>query len=1018
MAEPEHPQDWTRAWRERLRRESGPDYWRSLDELADTEEFRTWAKGEFPAAIFERGRGLERREFLKLMAAALMLAGLPACGPGSKPPDHIVPHVRDPEHAVPGRPVFYATTLTRSGHGLGVVVETHDGRPTKVEGNPAHPSSLGATDIFAQAEALALYDPDRSAEIRGPDGVASWEHLARALDARREELLTRQGRGLHLLTGDVSSPTLLHEIARLREQFPRMHWHVHEPVSLANERVGLAAATGSEAMLVPHLATADVIVALDADPFFSAPGCVRLARDHASRRRVRAGTDGIAVDRMNRLYVAEPTPTITGAAADHRLALPRSLVPAFAAALAAATGLELGDAAVEAALAALPADARHWLAPVAADLQQHRGAGCVLVGPAAPPTVHALVFALNAHLGNVGRTVDARPTNAALGGVAPDSLADLASALQAGDVTDLVLLDVDPAYDAPADLELATRIAQAPFSLHLGRYRDETARVCRWHVPARHPFEDWGDARAHDGTASIVQPLIAPLRGGRSPLEITARLRGEPLQTPVEIVRAHWRETTRPAAFDLWWRRTLHDGVVADSRPQPLSLALDMSAVRRAWSDGQARDRGAARSGDDALELTLLPDPTLWDGRLANVGWLQELPKPQTTLTWRNALLMAPATAQRLGVRNEDVVRVKDGVREVTAPVWIQPGQHERSLVLTLGYGRRHVGRLADDRGTDAYAMRVTADPWLVPAVAVAATGEKQRLVVRQNHQLMEGRDLVREGTTREFTRDPRHLGHPDPLPDLTSLYPDYPYEEGQQWGMVIDLSACIGCGVCTIACQAENNIPIVGEHQVWMGREMHWIRVDRYFHGPPARPQIRFQPVPCMQCEKAPCELVCPTGATQHSKDGLNEMIYNRCIGTRYCSNNCPYKVRRFNFLQFIAPELESIKLQRNPDVTVRGRGVMEKCTYCVQRIREADILARREKRAIRDGEIVTACQAACPTEAIVFGDINDENAHVAQARREPHEYKLLEELDTRPRTSYLAAVRNPNPDLEEERS
>lgn len=979
------------AWGERLRGATGPAYWRSLEEYARTPEFTAWARDEFPAEALEiRDGGMARREFLKLMGASFALMGITACGRGT--PEAIVPYVRQPEQAPPGVPVFYATTLTRGGYGLGVVVETHEGRPTKVEGNPAHPASLGRTDIFAQADVLGLYDPDRSAAPRGPDGPSTWGIVSAELDARARAWRARRGHGLRLLTGHLTSPTILGAIGTLLGDLPEASWHVHEPFGLEPARAGLRLATGRTLEPVLDVARAAVVVTLDADILGAWPGNVRHARGLIEGRR--AGRSG----EPNRLYAAEASFTLTGANADHRLAARPSQIEPLAAALAARLGLPQAPPAPD-----LPADATRWVASAAADLRRHAGAGLVVAGLTTPPHVHALAWALNQHLGNLGTTLTLRDADAAAAGLTPADLPSLTAAMAAGEVTDLLVIECNPAYTAPAAASFAAALARVPFSLHLGVYHDETAAACAWHVPARHPLEDWGDARADDGTASLIQPLSAPGPQPRSTLELLAMLNGTPLLRPQDMVQAHWRAHAGAADFATWWRQALHDGVASGTRPAPVSAAVDVAAVRAAW------DRATAPPAR-GLELAITPDPTIWDGRYANLGWLQELPKPLTSLTWSNALLIAPATAQTLGVGNGDVVRITRDDRALDAPVWVVPGQHEECVTLSLGYGRRAGGRLAVDLGVDPAPLRDDGAPWAIADVSLTRTGARVAFAATQLHQVMEGRDLVRAGT---FAAPPS--AEPGGEPHHDSLYPDVAYA-GQQWGMVIDLTACIGCGVCTIACQAENNIPVVGADQVRKGREMHWIRVDRYFRGAPARPDVVFQPLPCMHCELAPCEPVCPVGATQHSHDGLNEMVYNRCIGTRYCSNNCPYKVRRFNFLQYVAPDLQALAPLRNPDVTVRGRGVMEKCTYCVQRLRQADITARKENRAIRDGEVVTACQGACPTDAIVFGDINDPASRVARARRDPQRYELLAELNTRPRTSYLPALRNPDPDLQAE--
>jgi molybdopterin-containing oxidoreductase family iron-sulfur binding subunit len=645
---------------------------------------------------------------------------------------------------------------------------------------------------------------------------------------------------------------------------------------------------------------------------------------------------------------------------------------------------------------------------VAADLRAHRGRSAVIAGDEQPAVVHALAHAINAALGNVGATVLYTAPVAAAPVEHAASLGELIADMDAEQVELLLIAGGNPVVTAPADLGFAERLATVDLRVHLGLYDDETSRLCHWHLPETHYLEAWSDTRAFDGAVTIMQPLIAPLYEGRSAHEVLAAFAGEPERKGYDLVRAHWRGARGgdDASFERFWRRALHDGVVPDTALPPTPVAL-----RRDWLEPE--DAAGADEAGDGLDLQLRLDPTVFDGRFANNGWLQELPKPLTKLTWDNAALVSPATAARLGVASEDVVELVYAGRTLRAPVWVLPGQADRVVTVHLGNGRTRGGRVADGAGFDAYVLRTAAAPWGGPGLEVRPTGERYPLACTQQHHGMEGRHLIREATLADFRADPHvlHEGAHDPPPDMT-LYPPHPYE-GYAWGMAIDLGACTGCNACVVACQSENNIPVVGKDQVARGREMHWIRIDRYYEGALANPAVRHQPVPCMHCENAPCELVCPVNATVHGDEGLNEMVYNRCVGTRYCSNNCPYKVRRFNFYLYSDWTTESRKLAANPDVTVRSRGVMEKCTYCVQRINQGRIQAKKEDRTIRDGEVVTACQQACPAEAIVFGDINDPESRVARLKKDPRNYTLLADLNTRPRTSYLALVTNPNPEL-----
>jgi molybdopterin-containing oxidoreductase family iron-sulfur binding subunit len=700
---------------------------------------------------------------------------------------------------------------------------------------------------------------------------------------------------------------------------------------------------------------------------------------------------------MNRLYVAEPMPTPTGAIADHRVPVRHSRIEAVARALAAAVGG--GPAA-----ATGDADLDRWITAAAKDLQAARGAGIVVAGDSQPAAVHAVVHALNHALGNTGATVVHTEPVGRWTEDGHESLRQLVADMNAGQVQLLVILGSNPVYDAPADLKFADAIRKVALRAHVGLYDDETAALCQWHVNETHYLEQWGDVRAFDGTASIVQPLIEPLYRGKSALEVVTVFTKRAQRTALESLRDYWK--AQPAAagqdFEHFWRKCLHDGVIAGS-------ALPEKTV----SPTGPPPAPSAAARTTGLEIMFAADPTVYDGRFANIGWLQELPKPLTKLTWDNAAIIAPSTAARLGVRSQDVVEIAYRGRTVKAAVMVQAGHAPDAVTVHLGYGRTRAGRVAEGTGFSAYSLRTSDAPWGGSGAELRKTGDVYLLALTQGHHSTEGRGIVRPGTLEDFKADPEFPKHViEAPPNTLSMYPPYEYA-GYAWGMAIDQSVCTGCSACVVACVAENNIPVVGKAQVLRSREMQWLRIDAYYEGSPDNPSIYHQPMPCQQCENAPCEVVCPVAATTHSAEGLNEMTYNRCVGTRYCSNNCPYKVRRFNFLLYSDFETPSIKLVKNPEVTVRSRGVMEKCTYCVQRINRARQDSKVQGRAIRDGEIVTACQAACPTEAIIFGDINDPNSRVSQLKAEAHNYGVLEELNTRPRTTYLAPIRNTNPDI-----
>jgi molybdopterin-containing oxidoreductase family iron-sulfur binding subunit len=987
-------------------------FYRSLEELAETPGFQALLEREFPDAASEWNDPAGRREFLRVMGASLALAGLTACT--RQPEETIVPYVRAPEQVVPGKPLYFATAVSDGGYASGVLVESHMGRPTKIEGNPEHPMSLGATDVFGQAAVLGLYDPDRSQTLTQRGEIRAWSAFLTAVKTALEAQRPLRGAGLRILTETVTSPTLAAQIAGLLADYPEAKWHQWQPVNRDNVRAGMTLAFGTPDLVPLHdLEKADVVLSLDADFVGQGPERLRAIRGFSARRKPEAGA-------MNRLYVVESSPTLAGAMADHRLALRPSQVEGFARAVAAGLGLPVAGGSEHA-----------WVGPLAKDLAAHAGRCLVLAGEFQPPAVHALAHAINDRLGNVGRTVRYARSAEARGADQAASLAELTAEMAAGKVDLLLVLEANPVYAAPGDLGFAEALDKVPIRIHSGLHADETAERCHWHVPATHPLEAWSDARAVDGTVTILQPLIAPLYPScKSAHELLAAFTARQERRGHDVVREFWKAQAPAADFEAWWRKSLHDGVAAGA----MAAARDEPAPRLR-EGGWMKTAPPPPSG---IEVAFRPDSTVWDGRHANNGWLQELPKALTRITWENAALVSPAMAERLGLglgrsydgRPEaagvqtpygtevDELALSLGGRTVAAPAVVVPGHPDGVVTVHLGYGRRRAGRVGTGLGFDAYALRGSGGLWAASGLELRKTGRKLLIAGTQDHWSMAGRPIVRAAPVEEYRHHPhlfRELAE-DPDPSLT-LYPPHRYD-GHAWGMAIDLSACVGCNACTIACQAENNIPVVGREQVVRGREMHWIRVDRYYAGDdPARllddPETYHQPVPCMHCENAPCEVVCPVAATVHSDEGLNDMVYNRCVGTRYCSNNCPYKVRRFNFFLYGDWTTESLKLQRNPDVTVRSRGVMEKCTYCVQRVNQARIEARNEGRALRDGEIVTACQQVCPAEAIVFGDVNDPASRVSRLKAEPRSYGLLTELNTRPRTSYLAALKNPNPEV-----
>jgi molybdopterin-containing oxidoreductase family iron-sulfur binding subunit len=990
--------------------------WRSLDELAQTPAFEEMVHREFPDAASEWTDGTSRRNFLKLMGASLALAGIAGAGCTKKPEEKIVPYVRQPEELVPGNPLFFASAIFFGGYARGVLVESHEGRPTKIEGNPDHPASLGAADAVTQAALLNLYDPDRSQIVTRNGEVSNWNTFTSTIGDR---LVAQHGKdgggdggaGLRVLTGAISSPTLAAQMRAFLQLYPNSRWEQYEPVGRDNAKAGAKLATGQDLQAIFRFDQAKVIVSLDSNFLLDDAGSIRYARQFIDGRRVRAGRR-----EMNRLYVAEATPSIVGAMADHVVRVKPSRIETMARALLSA---------VTGATSVLEGDDGKWVAAVAKDLMAHRGAGLVVAGEGQPPAVHALAHAINAQLSNVGETVyfidlvEAAPVQKL------DSLKTLVADMNRGAVKTLFIVGGNPVYNAPADLDFLAALKKVPLRVHYGSHNDETSFYCHWHLPATHELEMWSDGRAYDGTACLIQPLIAPLYQGRSPHEVLAILNGQYSRSGYEIVREYWRNAAKPANFDAWWEKCLNDGVISGTAPPPRNgIRIDVQAVASSVPTTQATTGAAG-----GMEILFRPDPHIRDGRHANNGWLQEVPKPLTRLSWDNAAMMSLRTAQKYGVIDVEkapgnsveasIVELTLDGRKVEAPAWILPGQPDDVITVHLGFGRTRAGRVGNGVGFNAYAIRTTTSLWHAAGVQVTRTERTMPMACVQNHSMM---DQNSGGTKRELVRVLPIAGSPE-KPEKQhrnhslSLYPEHPYpesvEQGNKWGMVIDQNACIGCNACVVACQAENNIPVVGKDQVARGREMHWLRMDNYFGGEADHPDgPYFQPVPCMHCENAPCEVVCPVNATVHNAEGLNEMVYNRCVGTRYCSNNCPYKVRHFNFLHY-TQEITgniggSLALMMNPNVTVRYRGVMEKCTYCVQRINAGRIEAKKQDRPVRDGEVVPACAQSCPTQAIIFGNLNDRNAAVAKLALELENYGLLDELQTKPRTTYLPRYTN----------
>ncbi len=1024
--------------RSRLETQKGQAYWRSLEELAETPEFSEFVAKEFPRQAAPLAGSVDRRGFMKLLGASLALAGLTSCVRPYQQ-EKIVPYVKAPEELIPGEPIYFASALTQGGYATGVLVESQQGRPTKIEGNPDHPASLGSSSAQMQAAPLALYDPDRSQFVLNGGAASSYGDFAQVLGTTLQGL--GDGTGFYILSETVTSPTLARQLAALLTQFPKAQWHQFDGLT-GNSVAGSQLAFGEQAAVRYDFSKADIVLSLGSDFLGSGPGQIAYSRAFSERRRVRG-----AEDTMNRVYVLESGPTVTGSMADHRLALRPSQITAAAYAIAANLGVEGVER------SDLPEGLEQaWLDAVSEDLNGAKGRCVVVAGDEQSPSVHVLVAAINELLGNVGETVIYTEPVAVQPLEQVASLKGLTDAMNGAQVQFLLILGGNPVYSAPSDLAFADALAKVPLSVHHSLYVDETSSACTWHVPATHDLETWSDARAFDGTVSIMQPLIEPFYNGFSVHEVLSAALGDTESTPYDVVRATY-ENQVDGDFETFWRQSVYKGALAGTQLGAKALTLQANAISQAGTSAQASASAAAAalaaadarraavvanavignttsSGGsetpvtspeaDGLEVAFQLDPSILDGRYSNNGWLQELPNPFTKLTWDNAALIAPALAEREGLSNGDMVAVTVADRSLELPVWLNPGQADNLIVLHLGYGRRAAGHVGNGLGFNVNTLRASDTLWHATGAQLRATGKTYTLVSTQMHHALdtdgvENRHIVRHGTLTELQAEPEHphFVHPVEHPE-SNLYAPYTYE-GYAWGMVVDMNVCTGCNACVTACQAENNIPIVGKGQVQIGREMQWIRVDAYYGGDVDDPSFYHMPMMCQHCEQAPCEPVCPVGATTHDSEGLNVMVYNRCVGTRYCSNNCPYKVRRFNFLQYAELDDTSLAMLANPNVTVRSRGVMEKCTYCVQRIKASTIRAGNENRQVRDGEIVTACQSACPTQAIVFGDINNPESAVSAARGSVLNYAVLTELNTAPRTSYLTKLTNPHPALAE---
>ncbi len=969
---------------------TGKQYWRSMDQLADTPEFKEFLEREFPENASEMTNPVSRRKFLGLMGASIAFAGLASC---RRPVEKIVPYVKAPENVIPGIPQYYATTATLGAHAYGLVVESHGGRPTKIEGNEKHPSSQGKTNTFLQAEILNLYDPDRAKEITHDGETSDWASFVSFWKEKHAGFIESKGEGLAIVSGEFSSPTLYGLYTTFKKVFPKALWVVDEPIDYSNLYDGIKVATGKLLRPNHHLEKAKIVVSIDNDFLGTAQESVASNMGFASARRVESENDD-----MNRLYVVESAFSITGGMADHRKQLSQTQIEGFTRQLAAEFNIIDSTAEIVETV---------WMKALVADLKKNKGNTLIFAGHRQSAATHALVYAINAALNNNGSTVTYHDDQYAV--LEGTTLSEFASNAQTGKINSVVMLATNPVYSAVSDINITAALDKIENKISFAAHKDETASVANWLIPQSHFLESWADASAVDGTLSVAQPLIQPLYNSKSITEVLNVIVNAEDKKGHSLVKETWKGLLKTASLGKPWRKILHDGVYTSSNS--VAIPSKNSAIAELVSSTKLNNSSLSK---DNLEVVFYTSPSVYDGRYANNGWMQEAPDPVTKLCWDNAALINPKTAQALGVNTKDLITLSANGATMEIVVSVTPGVADNVVALELGFGRENLGRIADGVGFNVNVLRNSAGKHSAAGAKITPTGRTYPLANTQDHSSMEGRPLIREATLDEYRKEPNFAPEMVEHPPLKSLWDDYSYEQGYQWAMTIDLNTCTGCNTCLVACQSENNIPVIGKEEVEKGREMHWIRLDRYFAGDIDNPEMVYQPVACQHCENAPCEQVCPVQATLHDEEGLNVMTYNRCVGTRYCANNCPYKVRRFNFFNFTKDYPEQIKMAQNPDVTVRFRGVMEKCTYCTQRLQGAKITAKNEGRQAKDEDYMTACQQACPADAIVFGNLIDPESAIVKAKKQNRNYALLGELNIRPRTTFMAKLRNPNPEIE----
>jgi len=990
-------------------------YFRSAAELQNNDD-QTNTNLDSPYSDLSVENNISRRSFLNIMGASMALAGLAGC---RRPVEKIIPYVVAPEELVPGIPEFYATSLQQGMNAIGLVAENHEGRPTKLEGNKAHPASLGKTDAFIQSEILNLYDPDRSKLVKNNQKDSTWNQFSEFWTPLHSQYEKSSGNGLAILSESFAGPTLVRLKKEFQQRFPNAKWYTFDPVSDENIYRGIEIATGVAGAPDYDFSKAKIILSLDSDFLQLESNNVKNSMGFADGRRVEDPNDS-----MNRLYCVESSMTITGGMADHRLRLQSQQIKAFAANLA----LQLKD--LNQPIRNLPSLNQYapdkfdigWLKAVAKDLLENKGSSIIIAGRRQPKEVHALVHALNHALGNIGKTINVFSIDKTLISDHP-SLKTLAHAVNNGRVQTLCIIGGNPVYNTPADIYFEKLIPKVQNTIRISSHFDETSALCNWHIPRSHFLEAWNDTRTISGTRAVVQPQIQPIFSSKSEIEFLNLINTGDSLDGYFLVQQTWNRILKNAGFDKRWRRVLHDGYYSIKNGKSINTNILYSSVNSVLG---MKFLSSDPSAKNEIELVFRASNSVYAGEYSNVSWLQELPDPVTKICWDNAALVSQKTAQRLKVQNEDLIEISYNGNAVKLPVLIMPGQADNSVALELGFGRTLAGKVGNDVGQNVYNIQTISDLDFCLGASITALNTTYPLAITQDHHGLDLEklaaegiqkrlpSLIRETTLVEFQENPDFTDELVEHPPLKSMWKEHKYDESPQWGMSIDLNVCTGCNACTVACQSENNIPVVGKAEVEKGREMHWIRLDRYYTGDMDNPEMLYQPVGCQHCELAPCEQVCPVAATTHTEDGLNGMTYNRCIGTRYCANNCPYKVRRFNFFNYTKDTPEIVQMANNPDVSVRFRGVMEKCTYCVQRINNAKITTKNENRAMTDNDTISACQQVCPTDAIVFGDILDPNSRVSKLKQQHQDYALLEELNTKPRTSYLAKLRNPNPALE----